>query len=230
MSQNKNGGCIVQFAVFRIDAGWYRLPSDERDAGIGEFLGKLKDGIVSHLYLLSGLKAGADLLVWRVAESIEDLQRNFLSVKRTTFGRHLVDAAIYTGVTKSSTYTSTENSPDFLKEASERRKYLSFYPFTKTNEWYLMDYESRRRTMSEHISIGRRYPEVSQTLVYSFGADDQEFVVAYEMDDLAYYIDCVMALRESESRRYTKSDTPVYTGIRTTEAEFISLFGGKNER
>ena len=83
--------------------------------------------------------------------------------------------------------------------------------------------------MSDHIAIGKKFPEVSQVLLYSFGADDQEFVVAYEMDDMKQYIDCVMALRESESRLYTKVDTPVFTGVRKKPEELLSLFGGINE-
>ena len=38
--------------------------------------------------------------------------------------------------------------------------------------------------MNEHMKVGHDYPTVRQLLAYSFGLDDQDFVVAYETDDL----------------------------------------------
>ena len=38
--------------------------------------------------------------------------------------------------------------------------------------------------MQEHIRIGREYPDIDLNTSYSFGLDDQEFVVAFETDDL----------------------------------------------
>ena len=37
--------------------------------------------------------------------------------------------------------------------------------------------------MQEHIKVGREYPEIDLNTSYSFGLDDQEFVVAFETDD-----------------------------------------------
>ncbi len=227
---NAKEGSFVQFAVFKLDSKWHVLGLDERRKGVAAFLDSL-DGrhVHTHIYLLSGLKASSDILLWKIAKNTEDLQDSHIAMKRTVFGSHLSDVAIYTGVTKPSTYTKTESELEFLASAEKRKKYISFYPFTKTVEWYLLAYEKRRKIMSDHIAIGKKFPEVSQVLLYSFGADDQEFVVAYEMDDMKQYIDCVMALRESESRLYTKADTPVFTGVRKKPEELLSLFGGINE-
>ena len=74
----------------------------------------------------------------------------------------------------------------------ERSRYLIVYPFVKSTEWYLLPEEDRRRQMAEHIRIGRQYPQVQQLLAYSFGLDDQEFIVAYETDDLpAFFVNRV---------------------------------------
>lgn len=230
MDGNGKDGSFVQFAVFKLDSEWHGLGREERKKGVAAFLDSLIGRQVhTHIYLLSGLKASSDILLWKIAKSAESLQESHIAMKRTIFGSHLSDVAMYTGVTKPSTYTRTENEFEFLASDEKRKKYISFYPFTKTVEWYLLAYEKRRKIMSDHIALGKRFPDVSQVLLYSFGADDQEFVVAYEMDDMKYYIDCVMALRESESRLYTKTDTPVFTGIRKGREEFASLFGGINE-
>ena len=38
--------------------------------------------------------------------------------------------------------------------------------------------------MNEHMRVGHDYPTIRQALAYSFGLDSQDFVVAYETDDL----------------------------------------------
>jgi chlorite dismutase len=46
-----------------------------------------------------------------------------------------------------------------------------------------MSLEERRAMMDEHIRVGRKYPAVKLNTTYSFGLDDQEFVVAFETDE-----------------------------------------------
>lgn len=230
MKDETESGVFAQFVVFKLDPAWRQQSSENRKKGFSHFEKILADGSAkSHLYLLSGLKASADLLIWNIAPGIEALQERYIGIMKSPFGGFLEPRSIYTGVTRPSTYTRSESERDFLTSDAKRKKYISFYPFTKTSDWYLLGFEERKRIMSDHIAIGRGFPGVTQTLLYSFGADDQEFLVAYETDDLQYYIGCVMALRESESRRYTQTDTPVYTGSRKSAGEIENLFGGSDE-
>ena len=60
------------------------------------------------------------------------------------------------------------------------QKYIFIYPFWKTRAWYLLSMSERKRLMDEHIRIGLLYPRVKLNTTYSFGIDDQEFVVAFE--------------------------------------------------
>ncbi|MEM3852453.1 MAG: chlorite dismutase family protein [Methanomassiliicoccales archaeon] len=208
--------------IFSIENGWSSLAADEIDT-IEEALAAEEEA-AAHVYVSTGLKAGTDLILWRLSQEPEELQRRHLQLLARTHNR-LREVAMYTGASMRSTYTGEEGEFNYLTDHTKRGKYLSVYPFTKTPEWYLIDQTERRRIMGEHISIGRKFPGVRQTLLYSFGADDQEFIVAYEMDDLRYYIQCVMALRESESRKYTLRDTPVYTGIRSRALELGNIVG-----
>jgi nitrite reductase/ring-hydroxylating ferredoxin subunit len=59
--------------------------------------------------------------------------------------------------------------------------------------------------------VGRRYPSVKLNTTYSFGLDDQEFVVSFETDEPADFLDLVMELREARSSMYTLRDTPVFS-------------------
>jgi len=74
-----------------------------------------------------------------------------------------------------------------------------------------MSKEARQKAMDEHIRVGNLYPSVKLNTTYSFGLDDQEFVVAFETDSPQDFLDLVMALRETEGSRYTLRDTPIYT-------------------
>ena len=51
--------------------------------------------------------------------------------------------------------------------------------------------------------------------------DDQDFVVAFEADSAAEFLDLVQELRETESSKYTLRDTPMYTCRRSTVEEIL---------
>jgi NAD(P)H-dependent nitrite reductase small subunit len=80
--------------------------------------------------------------------------------------------------------------------------------------------------MDEHIRVGRKYPAVKLNTTYSFGLDDQEFVVAFETDEPSDFLDLVQELRETEASMYTLQDTPLYTCIRMNLDEALDALGG----
>jgi chlorite dismutase len=61
---------------------------------------------------------------------------------------------------------------------------------------------------------------------YSFGIDDQEFVVAFETDFVGDFLDLMMTLRETEASRYTERDTPIFTCISCSVADALRSLGG----
>src|SRR4029077_16978401 len=92
-------------------------------------------------------------------------------------------------------------------------KYLFVYPFVKTRACYARPPEERWRIMQEHIKVGREYPNVDNHTTYCFGLDDQEFVVAFDTDDVGSFLDLVQRLRTTESSSFTLRDTPSFTCI-----------------
>ena len=83
----------------------------------------------------------------------------------------------------------------------------------KRRDWYALDPDERMRIMRGHIAVGRRHPSIEINTSYSFGLDDQEFVVAFETDEPKDFLDLVMELRETQSSKYTLRDTPIFTCI-----------------
>ena len=73
--------------------------------------------------------------------------------------------------------------------------------------------EERGRIMRDHIAVARRFTGIETNTAYSFGLDDQEFVVAFDADEPADFLDLVQELRATESSAYTESETPIFTCI-----------------
>ena len=80
--------------------------------------------------------------------------------------------------------------------------------------------------MQEHIKVGREYPSVDLNTSYSFGLDDQEFVVAFETDNPADFLDLVQRLRTTESSSYTLRDTPTFTCISCSVERALGALDG----
>ena len=135
----------------------------------------------------------------------------------------------YLAMTRRSQYTGDhrhegqEGSTVRVRPGDSR--YFVLYPFLKTRDWYLLPKEERQRMMSDHFRIGHKYPSVKINTSYSFGLDDQEFMVGFETDVPSDFLDLVMDLRESEASRYTLRDTPVFTCIRRLIEETIASLG-----
>jgi chlorite dismutase len=128
----------------------------------------------------------------------------------------------FLGLRKTSEYSEDERQiPRRFKG-----KYLFVYPFVKTRQWYGLDPKERWRIMQEHIEVGRQFPTVDNHTTYSFGLDDQEFVVAFDTDDASAFLDLVQRLRTTEASAWTLRDTPSFTCINTSiERALIALDG-----
>jgi chlorite dismutase len=173
--------------------------------------------------------AQAELLVWcaREAEDPSTASDFFAKLATATspFRNLICPVESVWGFTRPSQYTKAARSAQEIDPfATTRKRYLVAYPFAKTAEWYLMSREARQGMMNEHIRIGKQYEEIQQLLLYSFGLQDQEFVVVYETDDLPRFSDLVNELRDTEARRYTLQDTPVYTAIYHPAQETLALW------
>ena len=95
----------------------------------------------------------------------------------------------------------------------------------KTRDWYLLRPHARQGIMDEHIFVGTKYSRVKLNTTYSFGLDDQDFVVAFESNYPQDFVDLVQELRETESSRFTVRDTPTYTCVARSIEEALGLLG-----
>jgi chlorite dismutase len=217
----------VRALALGLDPAWRRLDAAQRRGTADAFVKALApgEGVVTETYSLIGLKPGIDLLVWQLAGSVDALEEESARLLRSGLGRWLAVRESFTGLISDSQYVVRPTSQEQSLFEGERARYLIVYPFTKTTEWYLTSREVRQGSMNEHMRVGHTYPQVRQLLAYSFGLDDQDFLVAYETDELPAFSALVRDLRATESRRSTLRDTPILLGIHRSAAEIVELLG-----
>ena len=219
----------IQALALGLDPAWRRRSDDDRrddgcdfrDAATAAEL----DGVRTISYSSIGLERAVDLLLWRMAPSVDALETSAAALLRSGLGRWLTVTHSLIGRIGPSQYVRKPTEQEQSLFSGERSRYLVVYPFTKSTDWYLLSNETRQGVMNEHMKVGHAYPTIRQALAYSFGLDSQDFVVAYETDDLVAFGDLVRALRSTESRRSTVGDSPILLGIHRPLDEILGLLG-----
>ncbi|MFV9511553.1 chlorite dismutase family protein [Tepidibacillus sp. LV47] len=212
----------INFIFFKVDPAFRRLSIEEQKRRKDEFQQVVKkymnhSDLMLLYYSLVGLRADVDFMFWRIGKYLEIFQEMTTKLLHTGLGQYLTIPYSYLSMAKRSMYVDKiapehQNSRAFIVPG--QYKYLFIYPFVKTRDWYHLTFATRQGMMDEHIQIGNKYPSVKLNTTYSFGIDDQEFVVAFETDEPKDFLDLVQELRETEASRYTLRDTPMYTCIR----------------
>jgi chlorite dismutase len=210
---------IVKYSFYRADPAWRALPEEERAAArkeLAELVGDWRERIpMLRSYSTVGMRGDADVLLWSAAKTLEEIRDLETQIRATALGAYLATPYSYLAMTKRSQYEDRLDPAhrEKLQVKPGRAKYLFVYPFVKTRAWYALPFEERQKMMDAHIEIGHRYPTVKLNTTYSFGLDDQEFVVAFETDVPEDFLDLVMALRETRSSEFTLRDTPIFSCI-----------------
>jgi len=221
---------FVSFPFFKVDPAWRRLPESDRARGKSEFrevVEAAQEKMIVLPYNLIGLRGDSDFFFWRVSYHLEDFEDMTAQLLNTGLGKYLTQPYSYLSMTRRSIYveehTHEGQEGNRLHIIPGLNKYVFVYPFIKTREWYGLDKKRRQEAMMEHIAVGHKYQSVKINTTYSYGLDDQEFVLAFESDKPEDFLDLVMELRESKASAYTLKDTPTFTGIRHPIAEILDL-------
>lgn len=223
---------FVNFMFFSVDRAFRALPAEAKVAAkreLAEIIASYHGQMIVLPYSTLGLKAGIDFMLWRIGFDIDPFQKMAADINKSVLGQYLEVPQSFLAMTKHSQYVEEHvhegQEGRRLRIVPGKRPFLFVYPFVKTRDWYLLPMPERQRIMSEHIAIGHKYPRVKINTTYSFGLDDQDFVVAFESDTADEFLDLVQELRETESSKYTVRDTPMYTCRRTTMEEILESIG-----
>ena len=218
------GRHFVKYTFLQVDPAWRRLDDERRAADKREFIAACEDFADGHLlraFSLVGTRGDADLMLLSQAENLERIHEFHVVLSQSGLMKWARIPYSFLAMTKPSEYSDESR----LQVRLAHGKYLFVYPFVKTRAWYALPAEERWRIMQEHIRVGREYPSVDLNTSYSFGLDDQEFVVAFETDDPHEFLDLVYRLRDSVASSYTLRDTPSFTCRAMAVEECLQALG-----
>jgi chlorite dismutase len=224
---------LTNYAMFSLNENFWKLPVDERKSRLRGFFKDTEEASEkTWFYQVYPSQTKYDIMVWTNIDATEleapnKYMENF--AKATNKYREFLTPVLnFWGMTKPSIYSKAKRSEQELDPFEETRlPYFIIYPFSKTPDWYLKSREERQNMMNDHIRIGKTFREITQLLLYSFGLQDQEFIVAYETEDLSKWSDLVYELRMTQARIYTLNDTPIITGMFRQADEMVKIFSGK---
>ena len=217
---------FVKYTFLKVDPAWRRLEAERRAQDKREFLAACEDFAADHLlqsFSLVGTRGDADLMLVAEAENLDRIHEFHVVLGQSGLAKWAQIPYSFLGIRKTSEYSDEERAVP----RAFRGRYLFVYPFVKTRAWYGLPAEERQRIMAEHIRIGREYPQVDNHTTYSFGLDDQEFVVAFDTDDAAAFLDLVQRLRTTEASSYTLRDTPSFTCIAASFERTVNALDGE---
>ncbi len=204
---------FVKFTFFKLDPAWRRRDAEDRARDKAEFLAACEDFAVDRslrAYSTVGTRGDVDLLLLSQSPTLDDLHTFHVVLGQSGLAQWAETPYSYLAMTKTSPYSEADARPEICVS---KRKYLFVYPFWKKREWYTLPAEERGRIMKNHIEVGQTYPQITINTAYSFGLDDQEFVVSFEADEPGEFLDLVQELRGTESSSYTLQDTPIFTCV-----------------
>jgi chlorite dismutase len=237
---------FLKYTFFKVAREWRLLPEARRKSIKGALEAILEKNDVAtttttlQLFSLVGIRGDADFMVLAEAKDPESFQLLVSEILGTGLGAYVDIPYSYLAMTRRSHYLGSHKhpgqeggDPDSGGEAgahgpdalSRLSRYMFVYPFIKKRSWYGLPFPERQRIMAEHFKVGHKYPMVKIHTGYSFGIDDQEFVLAFEADNPADFLALVEELRSSEASKYTELETPIFTCLRTDAARLVELLG-----
>jgi chlorite dismutase len=217
---------FVKYTFLKVDPAWRRLPAAERAEGKREFIAACEDFGADHLlqsFSLVGTRGDCDLMLVAEAENLDRIHEFHVVLAQSGLMKWCTIAYSFLGLRKTSEYSDEERQVP----RPFRGRYLFVYPFVKTRGWYALPADERWRIMQQHIKVGREYPTVDNHTTYSFGLDDQEFVVAFDTDDAGAFLDLVQRLRTTEASAFTQRDTPSFTCINASLERTMNALDGE---
>jgi chlorite dismutase len=222
----------VKYTFLKVDPAWRLRSSEERAADKREFAAACSafgDDHYLRAYSLVGTRGDSDLMIRAISRTLDPIHELHVLLNQSGLMRHATIPHSFLAMTKESPYSDEPDKPLGPREGADS-KYLIVYPMWKKREWYLLAPEERMRIMRDHIDVARRFTGIETNTAYSFGLDDQEFVVAFDADDPAEFLDLVHELRATESSTYTESETPIFTCIRMSVERALDALDGEAVR
>jgi chlorite dismutase len=208
---------FVNFIFFRVFPEWRKLDAEKKRLFKQEFEGVFRDFSREFLlfsYSLVGFDSKADLMFWRIGDSLDHLQDMTARLYRTNLGSFLETTDNYLSITKKMMFiepAANETCEDRYHIKAGEKKYHFVYPCAKHRDWYEKPDEERQTLLEENFMVGKKFQNIKIHLTHAFGFSEQEFIISFETDEPKDFLALAEELRQTQASRFTLRGMPIYT-------------------
>lgn len=208
---------ISEVISFKFSADWWKLEGNRRSAilvGLNAIIEKFSARMsVLKAAAYSSLRHDSDLIFWIMSKAPEEALEFKADIER--------QLNIYANPADG--FLSVYESKGKTK-GSDGNKYFVAYPMSKDPEWYLLDEITQKDIISEHVKIAVGSETNKGIISYttsSFGIDDNEFVVMYELPSIPEWVLTTRELRGAKARKWIRNEMPILVGIADGLKNFV---------
>jgi chlorite dismutase len=222
---------FLNYAFFKVDPAFRRLDVESREGMKREYEAVInewanRDDFILRTYSLAGLRADCDFMLWRISTDPGLFRKMQGAMNRAALGGYISTAHSFLSLQRRSQYVNRiDGAGHGVEVLPGEGDYLFVYPFVKTRPWYNLSPHARQGMMDEHINAAGPFKGVRLNTSYSYGIDDQEFVVAFDSNYPQEFVDLVGRLRYTEASLYTQRDTPMFTCAKAPMSEILAELG-----
>ena len=222
---------FVNFMFLRINPEWRKLDAETKRDFKTEFqmvFNKFRENLLLFSYSLVGFDSKADLMFWRIGNSLDLIQDMTAKLYRTNLGSFIETTDNYLSVTKKMMFLpagENGNAEDRYHVKAGEKKYHFVYPFARHSDWYDKTGEERDALVEENYMVGKKFENVKIHLTHAFGFSEQEFIISFETDEPKDFLALVEELRQTPASRFTLRGMPVYTCRQRSLMECLDALG-----
>lgn len=218
---------FVNFMFFRVNPEWRKLDPETKSIFKSEFqavFDKFRDELLLFTYSLVGFDSKADLMFWRIGDSLDLIQEMTAKLYRTNLGSFFQTSDNYLSVTKRMMFVSNSAEDRFHVNAGQK-KYHFVYPCAKHKDWYEMSGEDRDALIEENFMVGKKFQNIKIHMTHAFGFSEQEYIISFETDEPKDFLALAEELRQTPASKFTLRGMPVYTCRQRPLIECLDAFG-----
>jgi len=208
---------FVNFMFFRVSNDWRKLDCEKKKVYKDEFQSVFNfynENLLLFTYSLVGFDSKADLMFWRIGDSLDSIQDMTAKLYRTNLGSFLETTDNYLSVTKKRMFVAPDVDPsieDRYHVRAGEKKYHFIYPCAKNRDWYDKTGEERNNLIEEDFMVGKKFENIKIHLTHAFGFSEQEFIISFETDEPKDFLALAEELRQTPASKFTLRGMPVYT-------------------
>ncbi|MBA4125235.1 MAG: chlorite dismutase family protein [Acidobacteria bacterium] len=222
---------FVNFMFLRINPDWRKLDAETKRIFKAEFqivFDKFNENLLLFSYSLVGFDSKADLMFWRIGNSLDLIQEMTAKLYRTNLGSFIETTDNYLSVTKKMMFlpaNANGSAEDRYHVKAGEKKYHFVYPFARHSDWYDKTGEERDALVEENYMVGKKFENIKIYLTHAFGFSEQEFIISFETDEPKDFLALAEELRQTPASRFTVRGMPVYTCRQRSLTECLDTLG-----